>query len=279
MQSLHSSVSSDTKRLRLAVLVSGGGTNLQAMLDRSRENTLDAEVVVVASDRNDAYGLVRARNAGVPAHVVSYGWQDGAEPAPVLPGGASCAVDLEELDRRQRIIFHPDRGKRLEKLEKLVRAEERLIALLDRYEPDYVCLAGYMRLLSPFFLDHCNRGGEYRVINIHPALLPSFPGGNGYEDTFGYGCKWGGVTVHFVDEGEDSGPIIAQAAYPIFPMDGIEEVRRRGLQLEYAVYSQCINWLARGQAQIRRPPGRRAHVFISDPSYPEILRGWVEMAL
>ena len=273
MQSSHSSASSGAKRLRLAVLVSGGGTNLQAILDRSRAKTLDAEVVVVASDRKDARGLARAREAGVPTHVASYGGAVGGG------GDGPLPVDLDALDRRQRIIRHPDRRERLERLERLVRTEEKLLDLLERFEPDYVCLAGYMRLLSPYFLDRCNRGDDYRVINIHPALLPSFPGRNGYEDSFGYGCKWGGVTVHFTDEGEDSGPIIAQAVYPILPGDDIDGVRRRGLRLEYAVYSQCINWLARGQARLCREPGRRPRVEITDPAYAAILSNWIEEAL
>jgi phosphoribosylglycinamide formyltransferase-1 len=277
------------RKLRLAVLLSGGGTNLQALLDRFASGVLKGEVAAVVSDRPDAYGLVRAQNAGVDTHVVDYGRyavRDAAELAGLADGAAKSGglpVDLEELDQSQKIIRIPDRTKRLLRLAGLVRAEQALISLLEPYEPDYVCLAGYMRLVSPHFLNHYNRRDRWRVLNIHPALLPAFPGQHGYEDTFAYGCKWGGITVHFVDEGEDSGPVIAQAVYPIWPRDDIEQVRARGLKLEYEVYSQCINWLAAGQVEVERGGGTvgagiTTRVHITDPSYADIVRGWTRMA-
>jgi phosphoribosylglycinamide formyltransferase-1 len=276
MTSLHSSDSNRKEKLRLAVLVSGGGTNLQALLDRVAEGFLAAEIVVVVSDRPDAYGLVRAKKSGVPAHVIEYGTraQQGEEALEGISG-----VDFEDLDRRQRILTHPDREVRMKRLVRLVRAEQELIRALSSYAPDYICLAGYMRLVTPFFLDHFNREGQYRVLNIHPALLPAFPGGHGYEDTFAYGCKWGGVTVHFVDEGEDSGPIIAQAVYPIWPEDDLKAVRERGLQLEYEMYSQCIDWLAKGQVEIQQNQGGRPRVLIKDPMYSVILQDWMRRGL
>ncbi len=134
-----------------------------------------------------------------------------------------------------------------------------------------------MRLVTPYLLGHFNGRGVWRVINIHPALLPAFPGRHGYEDTFAYGCKWGGITVHFVDEGEDSGPVIAQAIYPVWPGDDVESVRLRGLGLEYELYPQCINWLAAGQVEVRsgRESDRRRAV-ISDPAYASIMRSWID---
>lgn len=267
---------SDLKRkLRLAVLVSGGGTNLQAILDKCGSGELLAEVVCVASDRSDAFGLVRARNAGVPAHFIDYG--------AFIRGEKDCGkeppVKLEELDLVQKILKNPDRERRLERLLRLISAERELIALLDRYRPDYICLAGFMRLVSPYFLGHYNRLGEWRVLNIHPALLPAFPGEHGYEDTFSYGCRWGGVSVHFVDEGEDSGPIIAQAVYPIWPTDDLEIVKKRGLELEYELYSQCINWLAAGQVKVERRNGNRPSVSILDPCYRQVLERLTRQAL
>ena len=263
-------------KLRIAVLISGGGTNLQTMLDRAGDGTLAAQIAVVASDRADAYGLLRARQAGVPTHVVDY--QSHLRGAPVPSPGNGHQVDLEELDRKQRILHHADREQRLKRLASLVLAEQELIDLLDRYQPDYICLAGFMRLLTPYFLNHFNGPTEYRVVNIHPALLPGFPGEHGYEDTFAYGCKWGGITVHFVDEGEDSGPIIAQAVYPIWADDDVEKIRRRGLGLEYEIYPQCINWLAAGQVVLRRGAGDRRQVVITDPGYRQILKTWVQKA-
>jgi phosphoribosylglycinamide formyltransferase 1 len=264
------------KKLRLAVLISGSGTNLQAFLDRSAGGSLDAEVVVVASDRSDAYGLVRAREAHVPTQIVDYSrhvqGEQGDFSKETLP------VDLDELDRTQKILKTPEQRTRLRRLASLVLAEQDLIEKLEKYQPDYVCLAGYMRLVTPFFLKHFNRHDQWRVLNIHPALLPAFPGQHGYEDTFAYGCKWGGITVHFVDEGEDSGPVIAQAAYPIWPDDDIEMVRKRGLQLEYEVYSQCLNWLAAGQIRMEHGPGNRVRAFVTDPSYRDVLLNWSKIA-
>jgi phosphoribosylglycinamide formyltransferase-1 len=264
-------------KLRIAVLISGSGTNLQAMLDRVEAGSLAVQIVVVASDRPDVLGLMRAQEAGVPAHIVNY--QGHLKSDPTLSMGKVFPLDLEELDRKQRILRHPDREQRLRRLASLVLAEQELIDVLNRYQPDYICLAGFMRLLSPYFLNHFNGPSEYRVVNIHPALLPAFPGEHGYEDTFAYGCKWGGITVHFVDEGEDSGPIIAQAVYPIWAGDDVEKIRRRGLGLEYEIYPQCIKWLAAGQVVLRRGVGDRGQVVITDPGYRQILKNWVQKAL
>lgn len=266
------------KRLKIAVLVSSSGTNLQAMLDKRRAGTLHADIVAVVSDNPDAFGLTRARRAGVPCHTVSYGRSGSG------PGGAvdvlPAELDFDALDRRQRIVPRGgERGKRIARLKTLVRAERELICLLETHQPDYICLAGYLRLLSPYFLDHFNRNGKFRVVNIHPALLPAFPGQHGYRDTFDYGCKWGGVTVHFVDEGEDSGPVIAQAVYPIWPEDDPGTVQQRGLSLEYEIYSRVLNWLAAGQVKIERKNGMRSKVVITDPDYRFITSRWLELAM
>jgi phosphoribosylglycinamide formyltransferase-1 len=266
-----------TNKPRIAVLVSGSGTNLQALIDRSSAGGLAAEIVVVASDRFDAYGLVRAERAGVPSHVVDYRsyFQRQIE----RPLELDLPIDLEELARRQKIIASGDTQQVLGRLAKLVLAEHELVQVLDGYRVDYVCLAGFMRLLSPYFLGHFNRGGRWRVLNIHPALLPAFPGSHGYEDTFAYGCRWGGITVHFADEGEDTGPIIAQAVYPIWPGDDLEGIRRRGLLLEYEVYAQCINWLAAGQVEMHSTSAGRIGIRITDPEYKAIVKSWVDKAL
>ncbi len=264
-----------SRKLRIAVLVSGGGTNLQALIDRSVQGELEAEIVVVAGDRKDAYGLVRAATAGIPHYVVDY---DSILKA---PGGelssSDLPVDLLELDASQKILHIGDTQARLDRLRRLVCAERQLMAVLDPYEPDLVCLAGFMRLVSPYFIRHYNRDGARRILNIHPALLPAFPGRHGYEDTFAYGCRWGGVTVHFVDEGEDTGPVIAQAVYPIWPGDSLESIRKRGLSLEYEVYAQCIRWLAAGQVHMETFSSR-PKTTITDPAYPEILKSWTKLA-
>jgi phosphoribosylglycinamide formyltransferase 1 len=267
----------NTPKLRLAVLVSGGGTNLQALLDRAAAGKLAAEIVVAAGDRSDAFGLVRAQRAGVPTHVVDY--KACLQQTIERPLDHKLPVDLEALARRQKILKIGDRERLLQRLANLVLAEEQLIEILENYQPDYVCMAGFMRLLSPYFLGHYNRDGRWRVINIHPALLPAFPGQHGYDDTFAYGCKWGGITVHFADEGEDTGPIVAQAVYPIWPDDDLERVRGRGLGLEHEMYAQCINWLAANQVEFCPGENNRVLTRITDPSYRQILKEWTKIAL
>lgn len=271
-----SNTSSAVQKLRLAVLISGGGTNLQAMIDRSAAGTLNADIVVVGSDRPDAFGLKRAAKANIPAFHVDY--KNSPKPGAAEMEKLELPVDLVDLDRRQKIVKHPDPVERLARLARLVMAEHELIRGIESYRPDYVCMAGFMRLLTPYFINHFN-AGALRILNIHPALLPSFPGQRGYEDTFEYGCRWGGVTVHFADEGEDTGPIIAQAVYPIRPDDDIDKVRRRGLMLEYEVYSQVINWLAQGDVAVKSGLGGRTRVEIMDPNYGEIISNWIEKAL
>jgi len=260
------------RKLRLAVLISGGGTNLQAMIDRSIAGTLNAEIAVVLSDRPEALGLWRAEKVNIPAFHVDY--KSFAKYAPGEIESVELPVDLADLDRKQKILKDSDPMERRAKLARLVLAEHELIKVIDSYRVDYVCLAGFMRLVTPYFINHFN-AATFRILNIHPALLPCFPGSHGYEDTFGYGCRWGGITVHFVDEGEDTGPIIAQAVYPIWADDDIGKIRDRGLQLEYEVYSQAINWLAQGDVELKSTPGARTRVAITDPKYAEIVRGWV----
>ncbi len=260
------------RKLRLAVLISGGGTNLQAMIDRSAAGTLNAEVAVVLSDRPGAFGLERAAKANIPAFHVDYKAFSNYTPAELEKVG--LPVDLAGLDLKQKIVKHPDPIERRAKLAGLVLAEHELVRIIDSYRPDYICLAGFMRLVTPYFIS-CFSSGGFRVLNIHPSLLPCFPGRRGYEETFEYGCKWGGITVHFADEGEDTGPVICQAVYPIWPGDDIDKIRERGLQLEYEIYSQVINWLSQGYVSLKSAPDARTRVEITDPQYAEILKSWV----
>jgi len=260
------------RKLRLAVLISGGGTNLQAMIDRCAAGSLNAAISVVLSDRPGAFGLERAAGANIPAFHVDYKAFSNYSHSELER--AEFPVDLTALDLKQKIVGNQDPVERLAKLARLVLAEQEMVRIIDSYRPDYICLAGFMRLVTPYFIGHFN-SGELRVINIHPSLLPCFPGRRGYEDTFEYGCKWGGITVHFADEGEDTGPIICQAVYPIWPGDDIDEVRERGLQLEYEIYSQVINWLSLGYVSFKSAPGGRMRVEITDPEYAGILKSWL----
>lgn len=116
---------------------------------------------------------------------------------------------------------------------------------------DLLALAGFMRTLTPYFIDRVNTDREKpRIMNIHPALLPAFPGVDGYGDTFRYGCKVGGCTVHFIDYGEDTGPIIGQKAFEILPGETLDEVREKGLRLEWELYPECVRLFAEGRLKI-----------------------------
>jgi len=132
-------------------------------------------------------------------------------------------------------------------------AEAELLARMKNSPFDLLVLAGFMRNLTPYFIDRVNTvPGHPRIMNIHPALLPAFPGIDGYGDTFRYGCKIGGCTVHFVDYGEDSGPIIGQRAYTISEDDTIKSVRKKGLKLEWALYPECVKLFAEGRLKTVR---------------------------
>jgi phosphoribosylglycinamide formyltransferase-1 len=262
-------VKEKTKKLKLAVLLSGGGTNLQAMIDQIEAGKLHAQINVVVSNNPDAYGLVRAEKHGIDTAVVDYR-NYGKKLLPEIHQ-SSLPEEFGEVSKRQRIYFDLPQEEIRDRLARLVLAEQEIIGLLEPFKPDLICLAGFMRLISPYFVGRYNKEDRYGIMNIHPALLPAFPGTDGYGDTFAHGCRFGGITVHFVDEGEDTGPIIAQAIYPIWPEDTLEVVRGRGLELEYALYSQCIQWMAQGDLQLESGEDGRPHVRILDPEYRKFI--------
>jgi len=194
--------------IRLGVLASGGGTNLQAILDGCATGRIDAEVALVLCNVPGAGALERAARAAVP-HLV-------------LP--SKGVADREAYDRQ-------------------------VVERLQEARVDLVCLAGYMRLVTPAFLraygpTPATRGCP-RVINVHPALLPAFPGLHAQRQALGAGVKVAGCTVHFVDEGTDTGPIIAQAAVPVLGDDTEATLAARILVQEHRLYTQAIDWFAR----------------------------------
>jgi phosphoribosylglycinamide formyltransferase-1 len=269
-------VTAKAGKLTLVVLISGGGTNLQAIIDRIETEELQAKIALVVSSTPEAYGLVRARDHGIPTAVVDYR-RYGKKQLPQIPERL-LPDSFPDLIRRQRIYRGLLPAEVWDRLARLVLAEQEMIGLLEPLGAELVCLAGFMRLLSPYFVSHFQGHGRYRIMNIHPALLPAFPGEHGYADTFSYGSKIGGITVHFVDEGEDTGPVIAQAIYPIWPEDTLELVRQRGLHLEYALYPQCIHWMAQGHLQVTVGAAGRPVVQILDPNYPDFLQGLIRQA-
>jgi phosphoribosylglycinamide formyltransferase-1 len=210
--------------IRLGVLASGGGTNLQAILDAcgagGAPRRIDAEVAVVVSNVPGAGALERAARAGVATEV--------------LP--SKGAPDREAYDLR-------------------------LVEVLRAHRVDLVCLAGYMRLVTPAFLrafgpTPATRGCP-RVVNVHPGLLPSFPGLHAQRQCLQYGARFAGCTVHFVDEGTDTGPVIAQAVVTVLPDDDEPRLAARILEQEHRLYPQAIHWFAQGRLSV---DGRRVRL-------------------
>lgn len=197
--------------LSLGVLVSGSGTNLQAILDAVAEGRLDACVRVVISNKSDAGALERARQANVPVQVIS----------------------------------HKDHAGRAE-------FDQALVARLQAAGVEWVVCAGFMRILTPVLL----RAFKDRVINIHPALLPAFPGVYAQAQALAYGVKVTGCTVHFVDEGVDSGPIIAQKTVVVLDGDSVETLSQRLLVEEHALYVEVLSWIAEGRVELVTGAGR-----------------------
>ncbi len=237
--------------IRITALISGGGTNLQAIIDACENGQIDGEIVCVGSDNPGALGLERARTHGIPTAIVDYAahraHDEAIPPQDLWPDG----LDVDDLIAKQSLWpVGPDRSMLVKSLVTRVLAEAELLEALRPYRSDLIVLAGYMRMLSPYFIDRINGAvGKPCIMNIHPALLPAFPGIDGYGDTYRYGCKIGGCTVHFVDYGEDSGPIIGQKTYVIDPEDTIESIKAKGLQLEWKLYPECIQLFAQGRLQ------------------------------
>ena len=237
------------KKIRIGSLISGGGTNLQAIIDACEDGRIDGQMAFVASDQSGVKGLERARKHNIASFVVEYGPFIQAyrqDPANLrLPDD----FDFSEIRAKQHLFPADGPDDRIRSfLFTRAAAESRLLSEIKAHEPvDLLVLAGFMRNLTPYFIDRFNTDpGHPRIINIHPAILPSFPGVDGYGDTFRYGCKGGGCTVHFIDYGEDSGPIIGQRAFPILETDTLDDVKRKGLEQEWQLYPQCIQNFARG---------------------------------
>jgi len=238
--------------MNIAVLISGGGSNLQAIIDASEDGRLQANVLCVGADNNAAPGLARAANHQIPTFVVDYAHIISSATAD--PDGIKLPTDLQMSQLVSRVMSarpNQDPEKIKTMLNTRIAAEIALLDHLSRYPLDLIVLAGFMRTLTPYFIDQINQTANMpRIMNIHPSLLPAFPGVDGYGDTFRYGCKVGGCTVHFVDEGEDTGPIIGQASFNIAANDDLDGIKRKGLQAEWRLYPQCIQYAAEGRLRV-----------------------------
>jgi phosphoribosylglycinamide formyltransferase-1 len=240
------------KQINIGVLISGGGSNLQAIIDGCEKNEIDGQICFVGSDNSDAKGLKRAQKHKIPIFVVDY---------PSIfrnyhqnMGNASIPsdFDVEEIIKKQNLFSSQtprDKIRRFFEIRAI--GENRLLKEMASYSFDLLILAGFMRILSPYFIDRINIDpGKPRIMNIHPALLPAFPGADGYRETFRYGCKVGGCTVHFVDYGEDTGPIIGQKSFEIFPDETLDDIRKKGLEIEWQLYPKCIRLFAENRLEI-----------------------------
>jgi len=237
------------RKIRIGALISGGGTNLQAIIDSCAKETIAGQMVFVGSDDSEARGLQKARKKNIPTFVIDYKsiirqFRKELGKA-VLPDD----FDFREIFAKQTFFSDrndPAKGKFF--LMSRAIAEARLLDAMQPYPFDLLVLAGFMRNLTPYFIDRVNTvPNQPRIMNIHPALLPAFAGLDGYKDTFRYGCKVGGCTVHFIDYGEDTGPIIGQRAFQIRAEDTIDTIREKGLKLEWELYSECIQLFAAGR--------------------------------
>ena len=191
---------------RIVVLISGNGSNLQAIIDACKLKKINATVAAVFSNKTDAFGLERARAAEIPAHALT----------------ASQFADRAAFDRE-------------------------LILEIDAYAPDLVVLAGYMRILSPEFVGHY----AGRLINIHPSLLPKYPGLNTHSQVLENGDEVHGTSVHFVTEELDGGPVILQAKVPVFEGDDEEDIIARVQNQEHAIYPLVVSWFVEGRLEMR----------------------------
>jgi len=240
--------------IRIGALISGGGTNLQAIIDACESGSINGRMAFVGSDNPSAGGLERARHHGIPHFVVDYLTilrRFRSHPSELrLPED----FNLLECHNKQHIFPGDAPVHRVSDfLKSRAIAESLLLKQMAGYEFDLLVLAGFMRNLTPYFIDRVNVPPEQlRIMNIHPAILPAFPGTDGYGDTFRHGCKVGGCTVHFVDYGEDSGPIIGQRSFPILPGDTLDSIKKKGLEQEWALYPECVQLFAEKKLHLVR---------------------------
>lgn len=240
--------------LSIGALISGSGSNLQAIIDACSNNRINGKILFVGSDNAGAYGLERAKQNNIDTFVVDYAaiirrYRQSPETI-ALPDDFNLATAIS----RQTIFPEGTNSETIRFfLTTRAIAEAELLQKMKAYPFDLLVLAGFMRNLTPYFIDRVNPTADMpRIMNIHPALLPAFPGTDGYGDTFRYGCKVGGCTVHFIDYGEDTGPIIGQRAFQIDEDDTIESIKEKGLKLEWQLYPECIHLFAEGRLKIEK---------------------------
>lgn len=194
-----------SRKLRLAILISGNGSNLQSIIDAIEAGELEAEIKAVISNNRKAYGLLRATRHGLHTWVLDH-------------------RDYPNRDRFDHVLQH----------------------YLEAIDPDFIVLAGFMRILGPRLIE----AFENRILNIHPSLLPAYKGLDTHQRALDNGEMRHGVSIHVVTAKLDDGPIIVQASYPIEAGDRAEDLQQRGHRLEHQMYPQVLRWLAEGKLVI-----------------------------
>lgn len=196
----------------IVVLISGSGSNLQAIIDICESGKIQAKVTAVFSNKSDAYGLERAKTHGIPTHALSVQDYLGGEGKP----------DRQAFDTE-------------------------LMSQIDTYQPDLIILAGYMRILSPNFVQHYLG----KMLNIHPSLLPKYSGLHTHQRAIDAGDTEHGTSVHFVTEELDGGPVILQAKVPVFEDDAADDLAQRVLVQEHHIYPLVTKWFIEGRLSMK----------------------------
>lgn len=209
---------------KIVVLVSGNGSNLQAIIDACQSNQINGKVVAVISNQPNVYSLIRAKQANIPSHVINH----------------KAFISREEFD-------------------------DKVQQQIDCYQPDLIVLAGYMRILTADFVQHY----AGKMLNIHPSLLPKYPGLHTHRRAIEAGDKEHGTTVHFVTEDLDGGPIILQAKVPIFDNDAEQDVIKRVLTQEHQIYPLVVKWFCDNRLNMQDGKAYLDGKLISSAGYGE----------
>lgn len=209
---------------KIVVLVSGNGSNLQAIIDACQSNQINGKVVAVISNQPNVYSLIRAKQANIPSHVINH----------------KAFISREEFD-------------------------DKVQQQIDCYQPDLIVLAGYMRILTADFVQHY----AGKMLNIHPSLLPKYPGLHTHRRAIEAGDKEHGTTVHFVTEDLDGGPIILQAKVPIFDNDTEQDVTERVLTQEHRIYPLVVKWFCDNRLNMQDGKAYLDGKLISSAGYGE----------
>lgn len=207
-------------RVPIAIFASGRGSNFEAVAASVASGQLNAEIRLVVSDQPGAAVLEKAKSRGIKA-----------------------------------VCVEPAKGSREDAQARRLEHEKRLLKELEQVAPRFLVLAGYMRIMTPFLIEAFrSERGYARVVNVHPSLLPAFPGVSAYEQAFKYGAKTTGATVHLVEADVDSGPICAQEAFSIADCTRVSEVESRGLAVEHRLFPEALKWILPERFSVEKRP-------------------------